>query len=93
MEEDLEAAILAGANDDDIEYIIMDHILINRDGNDDVWRHQNFNINQMTDEDVVLNFRFEREHLPILKECLGLPDVLLTEEGHNVEGRYTYLGF
>lgn len=86
MEHELEAVILAGANDEDVEFVLMHHILINRDQNHGLWRQQEFNLNELSDDDIIQNFRFQRDHLRVLKECLGLPNVLITEEGHNVEG-------
>lgn len=82
----LEIAILGNANDEDIEYIILDNVFINRDEfqrePDDL-----FHLDNYTDEEIKLNFRFEREDIPRIVEALGVPAEVITETGNKVSGK------
>lgn len=90
MEQILEAVILGGGDDDDVEFIILDHIL--RDENDE-GRGPPFDLANLTDEEVLKNFRFQREHLPRLKNVLNIPNNLVTHAGDHVDGKLFFLLF
>ncbi|KAG5898582.1 hypothetical protein JTB14_016594 [Gonioctena quinquepunctata] len=84
MEEMLEVGLWGDADDDEIEMIIMDNILIDRDH---VQQGQNpFNLDDYTNEEIVINFRFERADLPVLFEVLRIPEDVITETGNKVNG-------
>lgn len=86
MEEELLAAILGNANDDEIEYIIMANILVNRDN---IERHpDHFDLNNLTDEEIRLNFRFDRADIPRLVQVLRIPEEIVTDTGNRVSGKY-----
>nr|CAI5820520.1 unnamed protein product [Callosobruchus analis] len=59
MEDALEAVILAGADDEEIEYVILDNILIQRN----ILERRQFNLENMSEEEIKLNFRFDRADL------------------------------
>lgn len=93
MEEILEAAILGDANNEEIEFLILNNILINRDN---VEQAERFSLEQMTDEEIKLAFRFERNHILTLKDYLGIPEEVVTVTGNKVNGKssvrvYTYI--
>ncbi|KAG5865786.1 hypothetical protein JTB14_019016 [Gonioctena quinquepunctata] len=89
MEEMLEVGLWGDADDDEIEMIIMDNILIDRDH---VQQGQNpFNSDDYTDEEIVINFRFERADLPVLFEVLRIPEDVITETGNKVNGFHSTL--
>ncbi|CAH2000432.1 unnamed protein product [Acanthoscelides obtectus] len=62
MDIELEAVLLENG-DDDVESIILDHILRNEYEK----RADAFTLDRLNDEEVVKNFRFERPHLLRLK--------------------------
>lgn len=88
MEELLQAAILGGANDEEIEFIILDNIFINRDN---ILQQQAFNLDDWSDEDIKLCFRFERNDLPHLVEVLRIPHEVVTGTGNRVSGKNNML--
>ncbi|XP_030766491.1 protein ALP1-like [Sitophilus oryzae] len=77
MEELLEAAILGGANDAEIEFLILDNVLINRDNI--MENGNNFTLDDYADEDVKKHFRFERQDILQLANFLGIPDPVRTQ--------------
>ncbi|KAJ8911974.1 hypothetical protein NQ315_003252 [Exocentrus adspersus] len=81
MEEVLEAAILGGANDEEIEFIILDNVLIDRDN---VEILEPFDLEQMADEEVKLSFRFERNDIYRLRHYLGIPENVRTNTSNRV---------
>ncbi|KAG5863761.1 hypothetical protein JTB14_030618 [Gonioctena quinquepunctata] len=84
MEEILEVRLWGDADDDEIEMIIMDNILFDRDH---VQQGQNpFNLDDYTDEEIVMNFQFERADLPVLFEVSRIPEDVITETGNKVNG-------
>ncbi|KAF5269779.1 hypothetical protein FQA39_LY08560 [Lamprigera yunnana] len=91
MYEILEAVILGGAGDDDIELAILHNVIIDREeiGN----KRAPFNINSLTDEEVVLNFRFRRKHLPRLLYVFRMPNVIVTDTRNKIDGMRFVLGF
>ncbi|XP_050515881.1 uncharacterized protein LOC126892544 [Diabrotica virgifera virgifera] len=85
MEDILEQAILLEANDDDIEYVILNHIL--NDGNDNnVQNVPVFNFDTLEAEQAKKYFRFEKQDIPRLVQLLGIPDIIVTETGHTCTG-------
>lgn len=86
MEEILEAVILGGGNDGDIEHVILQNILIDRDQVDGDANNQ-FNLNELSDEDIKLNFRFERNDLERLVQMLRLPNEIRTDTRNKVSGK------
>lgn len=89
MEEDLLLVILAEENDDDdiIEQIIINNVLINRDLGIEV-NNLAFDLDEMAEEEVRENFRFDREHIYRLVEVLGLPERVITDTQNNVNSKY-----
>ncbi|KAF5296088.1 hypothetical protein FQR65_LT19848 [Abscondita terminalis] len=83
MEEALLAGILGNANDHGMEYLILYNILINRD-------NVNFDLANLTDEEIRLNFRFERDDLPRLARLLTIPDEIVTETGNRISDDLLY---
>lgn len=71
MENLLKAVNVGGDNDDEnIEFVIMENILINRDH---VMRPiNNFELNELSDSEIKLNFRFKRNGIHRLLQVLGL---------------------
>lgn len=80
----LEAVILGGGADEDIEFAILDNILIDRD---EEGQGPPFHLENFSDEEVVKNFRFQRDHLQRLKNVFVIPDEIVTEAGDRVNGR------
>jgi hypothetical protein len=84
MDEMLEAAILGDANDDDIEEAIL--IMLNPLRNNYVDpERQQFDLNEISFDQAKLNFRFEKNDIPILAELLGLPEQIITSTRNNVD--------
>lgn len=86
MDEILEAVILGGAGDDDIELAILHNLNIDHQeiGNE----RAPFDINGLTDEEVVLHFRFRREDLPMLLNVFHVPNVIVTDTRNRIDGKY-----
>ncbi|CAH1984519.1 unnamed protein product [Acanthoscelides obtectus] len=80
MEEVLEAVILGGGTNEDIEYAIMDNILIDRD---EMEVQPAFYLNHL---EVLKNFRFHQEDLPRLRNVLLIPAVVVTDAGDRCDG-------
>lgn len=79
MEELLEAAILGGANDAEIEFLILDDVLINRDNIMENPNNGNsFSLDDFSDEDVKKHFRFERQDILQLVNLFGIPELVRT---------------
>lgn len=86
MDELLEIALLGNADDEEIEMIILDNVLINRDN---VGRQGvPFNLDNFSDEEVITHFRFERADLLGLVALLGIPEQVITETSNRVNGRF-----
>ncbi|XP_074038222.1 uncharacterized protein isoform X2 [Leptinotarsa decemlineata] len=83
MENILEDVILGGGADEDIEFAIMNNILINRD---EEGQGPPFELENLSDEEVVKNFRFQRGHLQRIKNVFLIPDEVVTEAGDRVNG-------
>ncbi|XP_074034711.1 uncharacterized protein [Leptinotarsa decemlineata] len=83
MENILEDVILGGGADEDIEFVIMNNILINRD---EEGQGPPFELENLSDEEVVKNFRFQRGHLQRIKNVFLIPDEVVTEAGDRVNG-------
>lgn len=88
MEQILKAALIGGANAAEIEYIILDNVLINRDGVANEEERIIFSLEDMSDGNIKLSFRFERADIPRLVQVLGIPEVVVTETSNKVTGRY-----
>lgn len=84
MENVLEAVILGGGADEDIEFVILDNILIDRD---EEGQGPPFDLENLSDKEVVKNFRFERGHLQRIKNVFLIADEIITEAGDRVNGR------
>lgn len=83
MEEQLEVAILAGENDENIEMLLLENIV---GAENNIFQEQQFNINEMDEEQFKINFRFARGDIIRLKNALRIPANILTETGNNVDG-------
>jgi hypothetical protein len=77
MNEMLEAAILGDANNDDIEEAILQILNSLRNNYVDAERQQ-FELNEISFDQAKINFRFEKNDIPILAELLGLPKQIRT---------------
>jgi hypothetical protein len=84
MDEMLEAAILGDANNDDIEEAILQILNSLRNNYVDAERQQ-FELNEISFDQVKINFRFEKNDIPILAELLGLPEQIRTGTRNNVD--------
>nr|CAI5833154.1 unnamed protein product [Callosobruchus analis] len=82
MEDALEAVILAGADDEEIEYVILDNILIQRN----ILERRQFNLENMSEEEIKLNFRFDRADLHRLMDVLRIPLEVVTDTRNKVNG-------
>lgn len=86
MEQILENAILGNFNDEQIEYLVVDNVLIDRD---EIEREENnFSLSNFRDEEVRLNFRFELLDIPHIVHALRIPDQVITETGNKVSGQF-----
>ena len=86
MDELLEVLILDDAEDDDLEFVVLDNILIDRDN---LPERPTFNLNNLSDEEIKDNFRFERGDLPLLLRASGIPPEVVTATTNNkVSGEY-----
>lgn len=85
MEEQLEIAIMMGAGDDDIELLMLHNIIgvVNDEPNNEGIP---FDINNLSDEEVKLNFRFSRNDILRLRNALRVPEEILTENGNRTDG-------
>jgi hypothetical protein len=84
MDEMLEAAILGDANNDDIEEAILQILNSLRNNYVDAERQQ-FELNEISFDQAKINFRFEKNDIPILAELLGLPKQIRTGTRNNVD--------
>lgn len=84
MENILEAVLLANGDDEDVEFVILDRLI--RAENERL--EPRFNLDTMTDEEIMQNFRFERHDLPRLKIVLGIPDFIVSHGGDHVDGKF-----
>jgi hypothetical protein len=83
MEEQLEIAILAGANDQEIEELLLHNII-------GVEEPVEFNLNNMSDDEVKANFRFQREDIIRLRNALRIPQRAISNTRNNVDGNVKY---
>lgn len=89
MDEALEAIILGGANENDIEYVVLHNILgVENEANDP---HIDFDLNAMSDENIKINFRFERQDLYRLLQALRIPHIIQTQTRNSVIGKFIYV--
>ncbi|KAG5884379.1 hypothetical protein JTB14_026211 [Gonioctena quinquepunctata] len=85
MEEQLEVAVLAGANHQEIEQLLLHNIIgiaVENGENNNV----EFSLNNMTDDEVKNNFRFQREDVLRLRDALRIPHHNITHSRNNVDG-------
>jgi hypothetical protein len=88
MEEQLEIAILAGANDQEIEELLL-HNIIGVEENNAI-QPVEFNLNNMSDDEVTANFRFQREDIIRLRNALRIPQRVISNTRNNVDGNVKY---
>jgi hypothetical protein len=88
MEEQLEIAILAGANDQEIEELLL-HNIIGVEENNAI-QPVEFNLNNMSDDEVKANFRFQREDIIRLRNALRIPQRVISNTRNNVDGNVKY---
>jgi hypothetical protein len=88
MEEQLEIAILAGANDPEIEQLLL-HNIIGVEENNAI-QPVEFNLNNMSDDEVTANFRFQREDIIRLRNALRIPQRAISNTRNNVDGNVKY---
>lgn len=86
MEELLNVFVEEEHEDEDIEEAVLFHLINQRER-----RRRNiydrFNLQLMLPHDIKSNFRFEREHILFLAECLRLPAVIRTRTRNVVSGK------
>lgn len=85
MEEQIEVAILAGANDEDIDEIIL-HNIVGVENIPPPDEPALFDFENMTDEQCIKNFRFSRNDLQRLRNLLRIPAQIVTETRNKVDG-------
>jgi len=85
MDELLEMVILDGVEDDDLEFVVLDNLLINRD---DLPQRPIFDLNNYSDQEIKENFRFERDDLPLLLRASGIPEEVVAPTGNKVTGEF-----
>lgn len=83
MEGVVEAVILGGGDDEEVEDAILWHVLNRQEGQQ---HNLQFDLNQLTNDEVKENFRFQREDLDRLRRLLGIPDQIQTESRNVVDG-------
>jgi hypothetical protein len=88
MEEQLEIAILAGANDQEIEELLL-HNIIGVEENNAI-QPVEFNLNNMSDDEVKANFRFQREDIIRLRNALRIPQRVISNTRNKVAGNVKY---
>jgi hypothetical protein len=88
MEEQLEIAILAGANDQEIEQLIL-HNIIGVEENNAI-QPVEFNLNNISDDEVKANFRFQREDIIRLRNALRIPQRVISNTRNKVAGNVKY---
>jgi hypothetical protein len=88
MEEQLEIAILAGANDQEIEELLL-HNIIGVEENNAI-QPVEFNLNNMSDDEVKANFRFQREDIMRLRNALRIPQRVISNTRNKVAGNVKY---
>lgn len=88
MEEAVELGVLAEANVNDIEDIIIGNVIGNREINNINGRLPRFNLEDFSDEEIKTYFRFERNDLYRLVELINLPHLIRTPSGNSVTGMY-----
>lgn len=87
MDEALEAVILAGADPDEVEQVILHNIFgVVVDNPVGLGENILFDLDNMSVQDVRTNFRFERDDIFRLAAALQLPDELRTETRNSVSG-------
>lgn len=84
MDEDLEAIIIGGGNDQDIEAAILMHIL--RDEQDGGAQQQRFTLDEVPDENCKFLFRFKKDDIYRLYHALQIPEFVRTYNENKVTG-------
>ncbi|XP_023015958.2 uncharacterized protein [Leptinotarsa decemlineata] len=84
----LEAVIIGGGYDDDIEDAILFEIL--NEGENAVGnraeRYGRFDLNELVPAEVKNNFRFDKDNIIRLARALGLPNEIVTQQRHRISG-------
>lgn len=78
------------ANVEEIELLLLHNIIgvgINDNNINNVNQPVEFNLNNMTDDEVKANFRFQREDIIRLRNALRIPQRIITSTRNNVDGR------
>ncbi|XP_074028827.1 uncharacterized protein [Leptinotarsa decemlineata] len=86
MDEALEAVILADADDDEVEQVILHNIFGVVENFPVGAAEDRFNLYNMMAEDIKINFRFERDDIFRLAAALHIPDVIRTQTRNSVPG-------
>ncbi|XP_074033773.1 uncharacterized protein [Leptinotarsa decemlineata] len=86
MDEALEAVILADADDDEVEQVILHNIFGVVENFPIGAAEDRFNLDNMMAEDIKINFRFERDDIFRLAAALHIPDVIRTQTRDSVPG-------
>ncbi|KAK4886490.1 hypothetical protein RN001_002761 [Aquatica leii] len=92
MEEQLEVAILGGANDEEIEQLILYNVIgvaiVDNEEEENIMENVEFNLNNMTNDEIKLNFRFQREDITRLKNAIRIPQRVITNTRNKMDDRH-----
>ena len=88
LQELLDVGPLGALSDEEIEDGILHHILSRQVPRRRAWDYGHFDIENMTEDDVKLIFRFEKQHINQLSQVLRIPNEIRTQERHVVGGRF-----
>lgn len=88
MENDLALGILAGGEHGVIEHIILNNSIGNAQDIEEPEQLPLFNLDEMDEMEVKLQFRFTRADIHRLKQLLRIPDELRIEQRYVVLGKY-----
>lgn len=85
MQAVLDIAIMAEINENDLEYAILHEVLQQRlPPFIRSTKYGRLNLDALTEREVILNFRFKREHLVRLADALRLPNIIRIPNRYSV---------
>lgn len=56
-------------------------------------KYGKLNLNELSDKEIVSNFRFKRQHIQRLADALGLPDIITMPNRYSVSSKLLYKMF
>ncbi|KAJ8914166.1 hypothetical protein NQ315_016245 [Exocentrus adspersus] len=85
MEDILDIDLLGSDSDDDLDDLLLYHVL-----NDNLGHRADlygrFSLNAISEIEAKQSFRFEKRHIPRLAEALNIPDEITTRENITLTG-------